>query len=271
MGAGFRQPGPQGPSGAAGAVGPQGPVGAAGPQGPQGPQGPAGPNIVHTASDVQSVVNGQALEWDSGSGLFLPKSYLPKTDGAVSARYLSDSARAKWLPSGAPLPGPAIDETFPRNMMASNLGMSTGRIWWSGGIVVPAGKQVKGIAIWNAVAVAGSTHLWFALMDRATRTVQGVTADVTTATPWGTSVLLPLDLTAAWTPSADTEVYIGLCNVATTPASPMRLGGSSGSNVGAGGGLGDNGQSGLTTPGTLTSPAAVVAGQNPFYGVVYGP
>lgn len=247
MGAGFREPGP---------AGAQGPAGAA------GAQGPAGPNVVHTAADVQAPVDGQSFEWDATAGLYVPRKYLRDADKVVLPRNLSDLARTGgWLPQGM------VDETFPRYLCMAQLGIATGRIQWTGGIVVPGGTPINTVYVLSSTAATAPTHQWVALMDRANGAVVKLSGDKTNEA-WGANVLKPFALTSTYTPANAVELYVGVVVVATAVPNFWRPGGALGSAVGAGGGYGDNGPNGLVVPGDLASPQGIPGGQHAFYACV---
>lgn len=188
-----------------------------------------------------------------------------RADGAILLRELSDAARASWLPGGA------IAETMPRNFCQSQLTMTTGRLWLAGGIVIPGGRLVTSISVPAGTAGSGLTHTWFCLVDRAGNVIRK-TADDTSATWPGPGVagnVKTLNLATTYTPSSSIEVYVGVVEVGTTPASLWRLGGGLGSAIGTGGGLGDSANTGLTDPASLGATiSAVPPGHNPFYAFI---
>lgn len=184
-----------------------------------------------------------------------------RADLAILARELSDLARTGgWLPSGA------ICETFPRFLMMSSLTLLSGRIQWTGGITVPGGRQVTSVSVASNGATTTPTHQWFALMDRSGNVVAKTVDDLTTA--WAATAVKTLAITGGYTPSNAIELYVGILVTAATPPSLWRPGGASGSAYGAGGGWGDNGVSGLSVPGDLTTPQSVPSGQAGYYAYV---
>lgn len=171
--------------------------------------------------------------------------------------------RRLWRPSGV------IDESFPRwaAVASQDAGsMAGGTLYVSGGLVIPAGVTVSNISLIGAVTVAtAGTHLWACLIDQA-RNVLAKTVDDTSAAPVTAHTLKTMALSAAYTPSVDTPVYVGICQTfssgsasafygwAQSTGAQNLLGGQTGAPILAGTSTG-----GLTTPASLGATAAAFA------------
>ncbi len=95
------------------------------------------------------------------------------------------------------------------------------------GCMVRGGKTVESISFLSSAALATGTHQWFflAVPDEGASTATVVAKSKNdTSTAWGANVKKTLSLAVAdggsgvWTPDEDTPVYIGMVQVATTPA-----------------------------------------------------
>jgi hypothetical protein len=134
---------------------------------------------------------------------------------AAGLRWAGVSAerkRALWLPTGA------IDETMPRQFATSaTQALTSGTMRMMGGIVIPAGQTVTSITVlFGSTAAATSTHCWAALVRQSDLSVLAKTVDDTTAAPTVASTPKTMNLSATYTPGAETAAYIGLVVTATT-------------------------------------------------------
>lgn len=179
--------------------------------------------------------------------------------GSVTKDKLSATVRTGgWAPSGA------IAESVSRFTVAgTNVSpLSTGRLTLVGGIVIPGGVAVNTITFLSGTtALATGTNQWFALYDTS-RAKLAVTAD-DTSTAWGTNTFKTLTLSATYTPSVDTAVYVGVMVAATTVPS-LRCAFDQGftgfTNVAPI--MAGSSDSGLTNPASAPATAAAITAQN---------
>ncbi len=177
----------------------------------------------------------------------------------------------KWLPPGviaAPYTLTAIG--------TGSVAPTSGTVYVVGGpgCFIPAGKTAQSISFLSSSAAVSPTNCWFFLgMPDDGNGGSYVLASSTEAgtTAWPSNSIRTLSLRAEdggsgeWTATADTPVYIGIVQVAGTPAT-LRGSTNNGfvSGLLAGRQWWGAGQSGRTTPGTVSafmsiSPAAICA------------
>lgn len=144
-------------------------------------------------------------------------------------------------------------------------GLTSGRLYLQGGLVIPAGKTISSIGVASGSTAAGvPLNQWFCLVRASDLAVLAQTVDDTNAA-WAASTLKTLALQAPFTPSVDTPVYVGVLVVATTTPSLLGYVSAGISNValsGAGPAAGGNSTNGLTTPGSLGANAAAPSNQS---------
>jgi hypothetical protein len=136
-------------------------------------------------------------------------------DASIGTRKLTDKARQPWAPSAA------ICETFQRrgatiaSIAASKF--TSGVLYAFGGMVLPGGRTTAGASIvCGSTIPSGITHFWMCLLDAATRTVQAVTADDTSAWTGLTDLPKSLNWGAGYSPSSATDVYLCFMMAAST-------------------------------------------------------
>jgi len=123
-----------------------------------------------------------------------------------------------WQPSGFIT---NLDRFLPHTNTATLL---TGRIYFTGGLVVPAGFTVNNISyVAGDTAGATLTHTWFCIVSKDLATIIAKTADDTSAA-WSAQTEKRLALSSTWTPTTDTPCYLGICVVGTTTPSIMGFG-----------------------------------------------
>lgn len=172
-----------------------------------------------------------------------------------------DETQRLWTPDGV------IAETGEGRYFTggSQAILTSGTLRVTGLVVAPAGKTISQVRL-----VSGSTaavtplNQWFCIVRLSDFAVMAKTVDDTTAA-WGTTTVKTLALTAPWTPSVNTPVYVGACVVATT--TPSLIGWSVGTAVigGANPKVGGDSTTGLTTPASLGATIAAVANGSQFF------
>jgi hypothetical protein len=162
--------------------------------------------------------------------------------------------------------------------------LTSGTMYWIAGCEVPAGATVEAATFVSNAKAETPTHQFFALAipDEAGAEEATVVAtskdDLTTAWEANSDKCLSFRTadggSGAWTATKDTPLYVGICQVAATPATIRGLSGSGQVN-GAGKGLvgASLGPASLTTPGSMAgvvalgataiSPWAFISGINP--------
>lgn len=151
----------------------------------------------------------------SGSRRFLR----PSADTAAP-----DWTDENWLPAGV--------VAAPRSLQAvltSAVAPASGASYVVGGpgCMVRGGKTVTSISFMSSAAVATATHQWFFIAvpnaGASTATVVAKSKN-DTSTAWAANTAKTLSVAAGdggsgvWTPTEDTPIYIGVVQVATTPA-----------------------------------------------------
>jgi len=114
-------------------------------------------------------------------------------------------------------------ETFPRNSQnVGAIGIATGTLYLVG-INLPAGLSIGHIVFHGVAAAVTPTHWWFGLYD-SSRVQLATTADQTT-TAWAGNTAKNLAVATIASGAASAFVttytgmhYLGICQVATTPA-----------------------------------------------------
>ncbi len=148
------------------------------------------------------------------------RRYYGGTATAPAPEYLDEN----WLPPGALAAPYAL-----LGVLTAAVAPVSGASYVVGGpgCMVRAGKTVESISFLSSAALATGTHQWFflAVPDEGASTATVVAKSKNdTSTAWGANTKKTLSLAAAdggtgvWTPTVDTPVYIGLVQVATTPA-----------------------------------------------------
>jgi hypothetical protein len=167
---------------------------------------------------------------------------------------------------------------------STSVTLASGTVFWIGGCVVPAGATVEAATFVANSAAVTPTHQFFALAipDEAGAEEAAVIAisKDDTETPWGANAEKTLPFRSAeggsgsFTALEDTPVYVGICQVAATPAAIRGVSGSGQVN-GAGKGFpkASAGPATLTTPSSLAGvvalsptalcPWAFISGQRP--------
>lgn len=180
-------------------------------------------------------------------------------DGSVRLRHASDLLRSGgWMPTGA------IDHTIADRIVAGALTPVSGTLYLAGGVVIPAGRTVSTVSFLSSTGATTPANQWFCIVDQA-RSVLATTIDDLTAA-WGANTVKTLALATAlggstpggaYTPANDIEVYLGVCQVAATPAILRSTSTQTGAasiapiNVGAS-------TTGLTTPASLGATAGAM-------------
>lgn len=194
---------------------------------------------------------------------------MPVTRGsAITPSQLSSGLRPRSAPGGV-ISG-TIAEPGPRGMFGQTAsGLTTATLRISGIGLVPANTLVTSITVWSAnTALSVGSNQWFAIFDATSRAKLAITTD-DTSTAWAANTAKTLNLSATWTPTADTLIAVGACVVATTPPTLVCSGtGTLGMNNVAPY-VGGNADAALTNPAscpsTFTAPSA---GAAPFYWTV---
>ncbi len=177
--------------------------------------------------------------------------YNPPTAGG-GAPVLRTEPQRLWAPTGT------IAENFSRVLgLANATGVASGTLRLSGGMVLPSGVPINNITMSSATTAAGTpTNQWFCLVRASDLAVLAKTVDDTTAA-WVGSTVKTLALSATYTPTEDTPVYVGLLVAATTPPSMAGQNSLRGPNdlvpvlIG-------NSTTGLTNPASLGATAAAI-------------
>lgn len=177
---------------------------------------------------------------------------MPALGPVAGSTAISDAVRSPWLPTGA------IAQTYERRYGTGNLALTSGTMYLAAGLVLPANRAVSTITVVTGTqALATGTHQWFALYSKALALL-GVTAD-DTSTAWAASSPKTLTLASPYTPTVDTEVYVGVLVTATTMPFLVRDGGS-GTPATLAPVMGGTSSTGLTTPATAPATAAALSG-----------
>lgn len=158
------------------------------------------------------------------------------------------------VPRDATLPTGALAQNVSRSNFMQVQTLVSGRVLMSTGsqAIIRAGTTVSSITLVAAsTAGASMTHQWFCITD-LTGSVLAVTVD-DLANAWAANAPKTLALTSPWTPSVDSQVYVGACVVGTTPPTVLGV-----STAGSGNGvaalapsMGGQAAAGLTTPPAL--------------------
>lgn len=146
-----------------------------------------------------------------------------------------------------------IDDSIFRGLAVTNLvPLASGTLYCTGNLIIPAGKLVTNLLVFTGNTVtAAITNNWLALIDEVTNNVLGLTADLLAA--HAASVLVSIPLTTPYRAPKDQSVYVGMCQVGTTPNSFRGLSSLSGA-VNLPPNLAGSSNAGLVGPGTLPSP-----------------
>lgn len=129
------------------------------------------------------------------------------------------NAPATWLRASA------IAQTFSRiGFAVTPHAPTSGTMYLAGGVVLPAGVPVTNIAFCSQAAAVTPTNQWFAIVSAAAgNAIRAKTADDTT-TAWGATTIKSLAISGGpYTPTVDEMVYLGIVQVAATPATLTRL------------------------------------------------
>lgn len=156
-------------------------------------------------------------------------------------------------------PAAAIAETFPRTHsgFGNQSALTSGTLRLGGGLVIPSGRTVSTITFCSATqALVTGSNQWFCLVDTALN-VLGKTAD-DTSTAWAANTPKTLTLSAPYTPTADTPVYVGLLVVASTVPTLVGVNIQAANLSAVSPGLAGNSTTGLTTPASLGAAAAAL-------------
>lgn len=206
----------------------------------------------HPAGDIAS---GTVATARLGSGTADATTFLrgDQTWAAVSGggTTQAERQRAGWLVTGA------IQETGPRAQANTAVNMPSGTLRLMGGCVLQAGVAISSITLESVGTAATPTHIWGCLVRLSDLAVLVKTADDTGA--WAAATPKTLTFSAPYTPGADTPAYVGIVQVATTPATVAgwnpQIGVSSMAPIMAG-----NSTTGLTDPTSLGATAAALSG-----------
>jgi hypothetical protein len=157
----------------------------------------------------------------------------------------------------------AIAQTFPRIGTALNatpLAPTSGTLYLSGGVVLPAGVLVSNITFLSNAAAASPTNQWFCIVRCSTNAIAAKTVDDTT-TAWGAGASKTLAISGGYTPTSDEMVWIGVVQAATTPATLERLGTTPNDFLRSQAPFtfGSASPTGLTTPASLASITSVAS------------
>lgn len=121
--------------------------------------------------------------------------------------------RSPWLPS------PVILENMERPRASGTLVLPTAATGTAvGGLTLPAGVPITGVAIWSTTAGATYTIRHFELINLS-RVVLERTANATANLTANSLVQAPLQ--AVYTPLVDTPVYVVISVAATTAPTPI--------------------------------------------------
>lgn len=169
-------------------------------------------------------------------------------DGEVDRAHLAATARGGgWSGIIWTMPRASAIQT-PTNPLQS------GTLILMGGehCVLPRGVAINTIKwVSSSTAAVSPTNQWACLVERDTLAVLAKTADKTTEA-WGANAVKTFTFSSAYTPAADTPVYIGLVVVASTI--PTLAGLSTPTHV-----TGDTPILGGRSTGSLTNPASLGA------------
>jgi hypothetical protein len=137
---------------------------------------------------------------------------LSQPSSSSAAANPQDLRERSWLPSGA------LAANFVRpGWNGTNASITSGTMRLIGGIVLPANVAINSISLAAGGTGAGTpTHQWFCLVKASDLSVLGKTVNDTT-TAWATQTVKTLALSATYTPTSDTVVYVGVVVVAATP------------------------------------------------------
>jgi len=133
--------------------------------------------------------------------------------GATGANQIESEkvpAQLQYAPAGAK--GQTMDR---RTFSSASLSALTSGTMLLTAVWVPAGSVLTSATyISGGAAAAGFTNRWFALYDE-NRNLIRTTADHTAA--WGAGATLTLPFATSYTVGRDRLLYVGICEVATTP------------------------------------------------------
>lgn len=136
------------------------------------------------------------------------------TDKRIKRQTLgSDTLYANWVPGGGKI------ETFPRFMLGSGgLVLASGTLYL---VALPAplkaGVTYSSITwVSGGAGITSATNQWFTLVDKASLQTLRTTTD-NTSTAWSSSTARTLNLSSTYTPTANTDAYVGIMVAASTP------------------------------------------------------
>lgn len=160
-------------------------------------------------------------------------------------------------------------ETVPRTLIRAGItSASTSGTLKVTAIGLPAGELITSISVMSAGAAVTPTNQWFVLLG-SDRAKLAITSDDTT-TAWGANSVKTLNLATPYTTTTAGLFYIGVLQVAGTPAthaaydSSGQTGGSGASPI-----LWGTSSTGLTDPASCpATPAALTLISNLFYAYV---
>jgi len=171
--------------------------------------------------------------------------------GGGSTSTQAERQRAGWVVTGA------IQETGPRAAAGTAVNMPSGTLRLMGGCVLQAGVAITSMTLESVAAAVTPTHVWGCLVRLSDLAVLVKTNDDTGA--WAAASPKTLTFSAPYTPGADTVAYVGIVQVAATPATVAgwgpQIGLSSLAPIMAG-----NSTTGLTDPASLGATAAALTG-----------
>lgn len=248
----------------------------------------AAPRVDH----ITALVDGNVLYYDQASGKFKGQSLLALPAGAADKDlfYYNGSGYSRipvgsngqqlvvsggtpaWAggsgsgaPNGPWAPTGAIAENFTRvDKVADAYAPISGELTLAGGMVLPANVPVNSITLaGGSGGLTTPTHQWFCLVDQALNVLAKTVDDLTTA--WGAFSKKTLALSAAYTPSVATPVYVGCLITAASTGNLIALATNTTMHQSLPM-IAGRSTTGLTTPGSLgaTAGAPSIASANPY-------
>lgn len=157
---------------------------------------------------------------------------------------------------------------YPRNApgaWAATIALVSGTVRIMGGFVLPAGVAIGHVkTFYGSTAAVTPTHQWVCFLDTSANVLATGTDQTTAAIGANSQIAYPI----SYTPTVDKAVYVGLLVTAGTMPTAMGLTGL-GTLIAGTPIMAATGQTGVTTPGTLTTPQSLSAelGAWPYFEV----
>jgi hypothetical protein len=209
-------------------------------------------NLVEDAGTIQFFIDATGAAMTGTTSYYNELSGITEVGGTNASTVIRRTFRPDVVRSWGP--STAIAETFASGRLQrteSIAQLTSGTLQLHGGIVLPARVPVNSITFVSAgTGAVTPTNQWFALVA-TDGTILAMTVDNTT-TAWGTNTARTLNLSATYTPTVDTPVWLAICVVAATP--PNLAGQSVQSAVASIAPMvAATANTGLTTPASFTS------------------